>query len=72
MPAAVVAAYVRDVETGGFRVARCTRLNEATLGLDSMVADVPREVAETIPEGPEPPVHHPEVLVEQIPEELGR
>ena len=46
VPAAVVAAYVRDEETGGFRVARVHEI-ERGLRPRSMVADVPREVAES-------------------------
>ena len=70
VPAAVVAAYVRDVETGGFRVARVHEIERGTLRPRSMVADVPREVAESFLKGQSHPFIIPKVLVEQIPEEL--
>ncbi|HVD71496.1 MAG TPA: ATP-binding protein [Actinomycetota bacterium] len=70
VPAAVVAAYVRDAETGGFRVARVHEIERGTLRPRSMVADVPREVAESFLKGQTHPFIIPKVLVEQIPEEL--
>jgi len=70
MPCAAVGAYVRDEETGSFRVARLHVVDPELGRPRAEIGDVPPEVAESFPFSDVEPFTIDIDLVEQIPRDL--
>jgi len=67
---AAVAAYVRDAETGAFRVVRLLSLEPELTRPRAEIADVPGDVAERLPLGGSEPFRLPIDAIAQLPAEM--